>query len=77
MVKPRTGEKTPVMTKLQLKAFSAFSAASSFLAPEEGQTMVEYALILALVSVAAIAVLNLLGTGVSTVFSKVNADFNL
>jgi Flp pilus assembly pilin Flp len=65
------------MTKLQLKAFSTFSAASSLLAPEEGQTMVEYALILALVSVAAIAVLNLLGAGVSTVFSKVNADFNL
>jgi pilus assembly protein Flp/PilA len=65
------------MTKLQAKAFSAFSAASSLLAPEEGQTMVEYALILALVSLAAIAMLSALGTGVSTIFSKVNADFQL
>lgn len=65
------------MIKLQAKAFSAFSAAASVLAPEEGQTMVEYALLLALVSVAAIAVLTALGTGVSTIFSKVNADFKL
>jgi Flp pilus assembly pilin Flp len=64
------------MTKLQFKAFSAFSAVSSMLSPEEGQTMVEYALILALVSVAAVAILNALGAGVSGVFSKVNADFH-
>jgi Flp pilus assembly pilin Flp len=65
------------MTKLHNKAFSAFSAVSSLLSPEEGQTMVEYALILALVSVAAIALLNALGGSISGVFSKVNADFNL
>jgi pilus assembly protein Flp/PilA len=62
------------MTQLQLKALSAFS---SLLSREEGQTMVEYALILALVSVAAVALLNVLGTTVSGVFSKVNADFQL
>jgi pilus assembly protein Flp/PilA len=62
------------MTQLQAKAFSALS---SLLYREEGQTMVEYALILALVSVAAIALLSLLGGGVSAVFSKVNADFQL
>jgi Flp pilus assembly pilin Flp len=39
--------------------------------------MVEYALILALISVAAIAGLSALGTGVSGIFSKVNNDFNL
>ena len=35
-------------------------------AREEGQGMVEYALIIALVSVVAIAVLRLLGTGITT-----------
>ena len=41
---------------------------------EEGQAMVEYALILALVSVAAVGVLTLLGTSVSSIFSEINAD---
>ena len=42
---------------------------------EEGQAMVEYALILALVSVAAVAVLTLLGGSVSSIFDKINSDF--
>jgi len=42
---------------------------------EEGQAMVEYALILALVSVAAVGILSLLGTSVSSIFSEINADF--
>ena len=42
---------------------------------EEGQAMVEYALILALVSVAAVGVLSLLGTSVSSIFDKINSDF--
>ena len=40
----------------------------------EGQAMVEYALILALVSVAAVGILSLLGTSVSSIFSSINAD---
>jgi len=36
--------------------------------------MVEYALILALVSVAAVGILSTLGTSVSTIFSKINTD---
>jgi len=35
---------------------------------------VEYALILALVSVAAVAILSTLGTSVSSIFSQINAD---
>jgi pilus assembly protein Flp/PilA len=62
------------MTQLQVKVLSAFS---SLLTREEGQTMVEYALILALVSVSAVALLSVLGGTVSGVFSKVNADFRL
>jgi Flp pilus assembly pilin Flp len=41
---------------------------------EEGQAMVEYALILFLVSVVSIAVLTTLGKSVSSVFSRVNAS---
>jgi len=41
---------------------------------EEGQAMVEYALILALVSVAAVAILSVLGTSVSSIFSEINQD---
>jgi pilus assembly protein Flp/PilA len=62
------------MNQLQVKALFAFS---SLLAREEGQTMVEYALILALVSVAGIALLSAIGGSVGTVFSKVNNDFQL
>jgi len=41
---------------------------------EEGQAMVEYALILALVSVAAVGILSVLGTSVSSIFSVINQD---
>ena len=41
---------------------------------EEGQAMVEYALILALVSVAAVAILSTLGDSVSSIFSEINKD---
>jgi len=39
----------------------------------KGVTMMEYALIAALVAVAAVTILSTLGTTISTVFSKVNA----
>jgi Flp pilus assembly pilin Flp len=42
---------------------------------EEGQTLVEYALILILVSVAAVTLLTAIGAFPSSVFSSVNADF--
>jgi Flp pilus assembly pilin Flp len=41
---------------------------------ESGQAMVEYALILALVSVAAVGILAALGTSVSSIFSTINQD---
>ena len=41
---------------------------------EEGQGMVEYALILALVAIAAIAILPSLGNKVKSVFSQVDAS---
>lgn len=39
----------------------------------KGVTMMEYALIAALISVAAVTILSTLGTTISSVFSKVNA----
>jgi len=42
---------------------------------EEGQTLVEYALILVLVSIAAITLLASIGTFPSGIFSQINADF--
>jgi pilus assembly protein Flp/PilA len=41
---------------------------------ESGQAMVEYALILALVSVAAVGILSTLGTSVSSIFNHINSD---
>ncbi|HEX5173610.1 MAG TPA: hypothetical protein VFV91_05635 [Gaiellaceae bacterium] len=42
---------------------------------EEGQTLVEYALILLLVSTAAVALLSALGVFASSAFSSINGDF--
>ena len=39
---------------------------------EEGQAMVEYALILSMVSVGAIGILSALGTSVSNIFNSIN-----
>ena len=50
--------------------FAAFKAVKE----ESGQTMVEYGLILALVSIAAIAVLPGLGAAVSGVFTTVTTN---
>jgi pilus assembly protein Flp/PilA len=40
---------------------------------EEGQALVEYALLLALIAVVSIGILTTLGGNVSKIFSKVNA----
>jgi pilus assembly protein Flp/PilA len=52
----------------------AYLALSSIRDREEGQAMVEYALILFLVSIVSIAVLTTLGTKVSSVFNEINQD---
>ena len=44
----------------------------SFFAKEEGQGLVEYALILVLIAIVVIGILTLLGNRVSQVFSQIN-----
>jgi len=50
-------------------------ALSSLRFREEGQTLVEYALILALVSTAGFTLLSVIGGFPSSVFNLINADF--
>jgi pilus assembly protein Flp/PilA len=48
----------------------------SFFAKEEGQGLVEYALILVLIAIVVIGILTLLGSRVSQVFSEINEGLN-
>jgi Flp pilus assembly pilin Flp len=57
------------MVQLFVRAFSSLRFR------EEGQTLVEYALILALVSTAAFTLIAAIGAFPSSVFSSLNADF--
>jgi len=57
------------MNRLLVRALSSLSL------DEEGQTLVEYSLILILVSVAAVTLLSSIGAFPSSVFSHLNADF--
>jgi len=56
------------MTPLLMRALSRLYS------DEEGQTLVEYALILVLVSVAAVTLLTAIGVVPSSLFSEINAD---
>jgi Flp pilus assembly pilin Flp len=56
---------------LAMKSF--FVGLRARLDREEGQALVEYALILGLISVVAITLLGLIGTDVSSILSKVEA----
>ena len=48
----------------------------SFFAKEDGQGLVEYALILVLIAIVVIGILTLLGGKVSQVFSTINSGLN-
>jgi len=48
----------------------------SFFAKEDGQGLVEYALILVLIAIVVIGVLTLLGNKVSRVFSSINSGLS-
>jgi pilus assembly protein Flp/PilA len=48
----------------------------SFFAKEEGQGLVEYALILVLIAIVVIAILTTLGSQVSSVFSQISSGLD-
>jgi len=62
------------MIQLQTQIFRAYTALVGRLEREEGQALVEYALILALIAVVSILILQALGLSVSRVFNKVNTQ---
>jgi Flp pilus assembly pilin Flp len=57
------------MIQLLVRVFSTLGSR------EEGQTLLEYALVVSLVSVASIALLNAIGVYAPSVFSQVTTDF--
>ena len=62
------------METVKLFPSRLYLALTSLRDREDGQAMVEYALILALVSVAAVAILQTLGGHVSSIFNEINND---
>jgi len=65
------------MILIQSEIARAYLALRSRLAREEGQALVEYALILALIAVVSIAILTALGVNVSRVFNSVNTQISV
>ena len=64
------------MLLLQTKIHGAYLALRDRLERQEGQALVEYALILALIAVLSIAILQALGVNVSRIFDKVNTQLS-
>lgn len=62
------------MEMLRLLPGRVYLALTSLREREEGQAMVEYALIIFLVSIVSIAVLTVLGTKVSSVYNEIVND---
>jgi pilus assembly protein Flp/PilA len=65
------------MIRLQTEILSAYAALRNRLVREDGQALVEYALILALIAVVSIAILTALGINVSRVFNSVNTQLSV
>lgn len=63
------------METVKIFPIRMYLAAQALRDREDGQAMVEYALILAMVSVAAITILSTLGGNISKIFSSINKDF--
>ena len=64
------------MIRLQIEAVRAYEALMKRLERQEGQALVEYALILALIAVVSIAILQSLGLNVKRVFTSVNSSLS-
>jgi pilus assembly protein Flp/PilA len=63
--------KVEMLRSIEMRAILALSSARK---REDGQAMVEYALLLFLISVVSIAMLTLLGSKVSSLFNEIVVD---
>jgi pilus assembly protein Flp/PilA len=63
--------KVEMLRSIPMRAILAFGSAQK---REDGQAMVEYALLLFLISVVSIAMLTVLGTRVSSLFNEIVID---
>jgi pilus assembly protein Flp/PilA len=68
------GEKA--MLRIQAELYSRFMSMRDRLERQEGQALVEYALILALIAVVTIAVLQAIGVNVSKILNKVSTSLS-
>lgn len=64
------------MIRFQIAAIRVHEALRTRLERQEGQALVEYALILALIAVVSIAILKTLGINVQRVFTSVNSQLS-
>lgn len=63
-------ERVDMLRSLPMRVYLAYTSLRD---REEGQALVEYALLLALIAIVSIGILTTLGGSVSQVFSKINA----
>jgi pilus assembly protein Flp/PilA len=73
-VKPAALRRRTQVEKLRLLPIRTYLAVVALRDREEGQALVEYALLLSLIAVVSIGVLTLLGQSVSNIFSQINAQ---
>jgi pilus assembly protein Flp/PilA len=64
------------MSTIQGKAYAMYATIRDRFENEEGQALVEYALILALIAVLSIAVLQAVGVNVSNILNKVSTSLS-
>ena len=64
------------MRRIHQELFRLCTAARKRLAPEDGQALIEYALILALVSLLTVGVLQAVGANVSDLLNKVSTHMS-
>jgi Flp pilus assembly pilin Flp len=71
-----TKRESKQMLKIYAKAYSLYAAVRDRMEDDEGQALVEYALILALIAVVTIAVLQAIGVNVSKILDKVSTSLS-
>jgi pilus assembly protein Flp/PilA len=64
------------MLRIQAELYQVWARIRDRFEREEGQALVEYALILALIAVVTIAVLQLIGVNVSKILNKVSSSLS-